>query len=595
MTEMLTRQVQDNRLIRAAPTFETTLGQTVGASFAAAGRQTLGTLALGELSQPDEFAGFTDIQGYQVRIGDVMRGRELTELQSDLHSESDPVRRVEMINRVNELKGGREAQIDAYTREAVDAGRMQSKDALAEMYGDLGLTFDRAMTQEDADLLAQDKREEIIRQAIIEAGPKGIIPGAARFGAGLAAMAVDPLEVATMFIPVVGVAGRAASVSRFGRVGGRTVVGATEGLVGSALTEPFIYTMSRSQQLDYTMTDALMNVGLGAVLGGGLGTVIGAFSKRVSRVDTPLEAFDRAVRETQAIIASDWSIRQNLAASTSIRQFATGQSVNVSGIIRGMQEQVDAIAKTATATRKQPLIEALKGSVQIHPDGRAAAELKQAGVTPQSSPGLFSRQGHKDLDNLVAVELEDAVPGITQKAGVEGDYLRPQGLIDAIVDEVNIGARSGLEADMARAEGELERIKSIAEQVEESGFILRDESELFFLDDRMQEGLDLEDALDQLVKYDPADTPADLARNASDPHLDPLANFDASARADMEVPDQFTDEAIAEMEAAVNALDESGTLSAEARADLDAIKDVNQYSKTYADASRAIATCMVGV
>ena len=97
------------------------------------------------------------------------------------------------------------------------------------------------MTTSEAKLLADNKRAEMIRHAIISKGPSGVLPTVAKFGAGLAAMAVDPLEVASMFIPVVGVGGRAASVARFGKVGGRVLVGATEGFVGSALTEPLYF------------------------------------------------------------------------------------------------------------------------------------------------------------------------------------------------------------------------------------------------------------------------------------------------------------------------------------------------------------------
>lgn len=77
------------------------------------------------------------------------------------------------------------------------------------------------------------------------------------------AMATDPVEVATMFIPFVGQAGKAASVARFGRIGGRARVGAIEGTAGALLTEPLYYGLSKDQQLDYTMSEALLNVGAG--------------------------------------------------------------------------------------------------------------------------------------------------------------------------------------------------------------------------------------------------------------------------------------------------------------------------------------------
>ena len=69
-------------------------------------------------------------------------------------------------------------------------------------------------------------------------------------------------------------------------------------------------------------------------------------------------------------------------------------------------------------------------SLQIHPEGTAASELRAMGITNKTYPGLFSKKGRKDLDNLVASEMEDMFPGITDAAGLadDGRYLDPNGL-----------------------------------------------------------------------------------------------------------------------------------------------------------------------
>lgn len=122
---------------------------------------------------------------------------------------------------------------------------------------------------------------------------------------------------------------------------------------------------------------------------------------------------------------------------------------------------VDTIANQATAAleevtaerggryNKRPFTQRIKSDVKIHPDGDVAAELRDAGVTPKSMPGLFSRKGHKDLDNLVASEWEEAIPGITDIIGDDGNgFLSRQDVIDAIKEEMS-GQRLPTHRDLA--------------------------------------------------------------------------------------------------------------------------------------------------
>ena len=93
-------------------------------------------------------------------------------------------------------------------------------------------------------------------------------------------------------------------------------------------------------------------------------------------------------------------------------------------LARGHRPSKGAIERGATAGE----------SLQIHPDGTAAAELRNKGITAKTYPGLFSKNGRSDLDNLVATEMEDRFPGISDAAGLSDDgmYLDPNGLYDLI-------------------------------------------------------------------------------------------------------------------------------------------------------------------
>lgn len=82
--------------------------------------------------------------------------------------------------------------------------------------------------------------------------------------------------------------------------------------------------------------------------------------------------------------------------------------------------------------QKRPFTYQIK-QIGIHPDGPVAAELAKADITPRTTPGLFTRNGAKNLDNLPAVEWAD----IAHEIGADdsGTYLSEQGIIDAIIRE----------------------------------------------------------------------------------------------------------------------------------------------------------------
>lgn len=123
------------------------------------------------------------------------------------------------------------------------------------------------------DILIERKREEVKRKFILDNAPASTVP--IQLLAGFAASAVDPINIASAFIPVVGEARYASMLARAGssvaaRAAVRAQVGAVEGAVGAALVEPLILAASAQDQADYDMTNSLLNVAFGGILGGGL-------------------------------------------------------------------------------------------------------------------------------------------------------------------------------------------------------------------------------------------------------------------------------------------------------------------------------------
>jgi hypothetical protein len=145
-----------------------------------------------------------------------------------------------------------------------------------EKYGIKGqLTFTNGdykhgVREAEAKLLKGWKQDEIRRADILARATPGFVPGVARFGAGMAASVLDPINIASSFIPVLGEARFATLAGKVGLTAARVARGALEGAVGAAVVEPLILLQAHSEQADYDAYDSLLNVTFGTLLGAGL-------------------------------------------------------------------------------------------------------------------------------------------------------------------------------------------------------------------------------------------------------------------------------------------------------------------------------------
>ena len=109
------------------------------------------------------------------------------------------------IDRMIELRGSRDTNEEIIPFQELN-----------EKYKDSGIFFDQDENQSTVDILVQRKEEERERQSIIQRGPKGFIAGTAKFGVGMVASMADPINLAMMFIPVVGQARFLSLVGKYG-------------------------------------------------------------------------------------------------------------------------------------------------------------------------------------------------------------------------------------------------------------------------------------------------------------------------------------------------------------------------------------------
>lgn len=160
--------------------------------------------------------------------------------------------------------------------------RMLDPEEANSLYGIKGrLKFDSPIREKAAQLMHQRKYGEIYRQQVLSQGTT--MQNVSGFGVGMAASLLDPLNVASMFVPVVGEARLAqtlGSLGRFAKPAARGILGAAEtGVVVAALQGPTALLLNE-YQADYDMTTALRDTAFAAAAGGVLRVSMGGFGPK---------------------------------------------------------------------------------------------------------------------------------------------------------------------------------------------------------------------------------------------------------------------------------------------------------------------------
>ena len=210
-------------------------------------------------------------------------------------------------------------------------------------------------TTEGLALRVKWKTEELRRKGILSNSDGDVSTFAAQLGVGLFASMLDPLNVASGFVPVVGAARYSQMLTRqastLGRFGTRTYVGAKEGLVGAAMIEPALLAATDATQYDYDLYDSFANLAFGTALGGGLHGLGGLAKDAVVRAgarDAGLSVLEKSTwanrRISKAIDAVDEQTRRTNMA-TAVGQVQSGrQPTGMDTALRKSLEENQAIA-----------------------------------------------------------------------------------------------------------------------------------------------------------------------------------------------------------------------------------------------------------
>jgi hypothetical protein len=83
---------------------------------------------------------------------------------------------------------------------------------------------------------------------------------------------------------------------------------------------------------------------------------------------------------------------------------------------------------------RRPFIDRVKAWGGINPTGKVAEELRHRGVTSRTAPGLYRRNGYKDMDNIPANEHPDLIGALAFDPS--SGYFDQEAIIAAIADEI---------------------------------------------------------------------------------------------------------------------------------------------------------------
>lgn len=219
------------------------------------------------------------------------------------------------------------------------------------------------------DILIERNREQRQRQMILDNAPTSTIP--AQLLAGFAASAVDPINIASAFIPVVGEARYASmlanATTRAARFGVRARVGAIQGAAGAAIVEPLPLLAAQQDQTDYDLSDTLLNIAFGGILGGGLHGVGGLVSD-VRRGNLLSDAVSQiAVESAPGVSARRSPLSRALETGDDDPMVALRESLE-----QGIQGDRSQITLNAQRQAYEELAPAIRQELQRVADGRLA-------------------------------------------------------------------------------------------------------------------------------------------------------------------------------------------------------------------------------
>lgn len=169
----------------------------------------------------------------------------------------------------------RKADIDNARRTEDFLGRpihnkLLTKEQANARYQQYGVSFNSDIRENEAEVIAAKKIREYALRQRLQQTEGNFLSGASSLMGAFAGAMLDPVNIATAFIPVTRLIPALKTVEAMGAFG-RIATKGLDGLIMNSLVEPAPLWMAGIDQRDYSMSDSLFNVVAGGVFGAGMG------------------------------------------------------------------------------------------------------------------------------------------------------------------------------------------------------------------------------------------------------------------------------------------------------------------------------------
>jgi hypothetical protein len=487
---------------------------------------------------------------------------------------------------------------------------------------------DEGITEGLAKLLAErhDERESFKTTLSRSRGGFGLT--AAQFGVALGGSILDPLNIASAFIPSVAFARTATLASKIkspvkvagqqlaGKTtGSRFATGTMDGAIGAAVVEPLVIgAAALEDDDDYTLMDSFLNIALGSALGGGLHAGFGKISDRINKL--PASTRDTLQRASIAQVADNQEVNLSVlidnVEKTNVAKVEEQAGKKIVYQTNGTPLAVDVIdiAKDGTITVRdvdgtEKILDAsdLRSKSSFDEDyeidGVAISSISEADLNRQAADIDASLQVARDADDAASIDKFTA-----DKKAIEVELDRRAG--KTIERPKDPDVKAALASDIKEFKKEISKIKARAKKRKNKNITAEEQSRLAELQEKIQtRETQLQEASD-LVRTEQgvltAQQKEDLIENQQ-LQRDGLGNLaehqDAvdEMAADRPVMEDINPD---EIEAENKLLEEDllnpetdKFLSNEMRASIQGFDSLDEKASKFEDISRAGAACIV--
>jgi hypothetical protein len=242
-----------------------------------------------------------------------------------------------------------------------------------------GLPFEDRMSPGAAAWRASVYDTRRYREWLIENRRAGVVDSVLGFGAALAGGAPDPVN----FIPFAGPATRLAAATKFGRIGGRALIGAGEAAIGATLLQPVLaYDRSRRGE-DTTFAGVTADIALSATIGSMFGAGSGAYG---------------AFRERRALASLRAEMLAQQRLDEAVAAIVEGRPVDVSP---PLQREIEELRRAYDSVRAQPLGPSDDPLVRLRPDDIEEVLVARGPVFERGGEIVIPKQGSHGLSKVI--------------------------------------------------------------------------------------------------------------------------------------------------------------------------------------------------